>query len=131
MKLAIKGHPTRGKEVIELLEMMGGENPNCSGICSSAYYHIDDGIIKVDCIISNHHLYTLEHFEQQYPYKVGDKVLYLNGRKEWVEGEQYAADESYILTASDVCDGRTHSNSCTSIAAPAEADRHSRNHAAR
>lgn len=25
-KLAIKGHPTRGKEVIELLEMMGGIN---------------------------------------------------------------------------------------------------------
>lgn len=25
-KLAIKGHPTRGKEVIELLEMMGGNN---------------------------------------------------------------------------------------------------------
>lgn len=56
---------------------------------------------------------------------------YSETRKEWVEGEQYAADESYILTASDVCDGRTHSNSCTSIAAPAEADRHSRNHAAR
>ena len=26
MKLAIKGHPERGKEVIELLEMMGGVN---------------------------------------------------------------------------------------------------------
>lgn len=86
MKLAIKGHPKRGKEVIELLEMLGGKNPNCTGICSSAYYHIDDGLIKVDCIISNHCLYTLEQFEQQYPYKVGDKVLYLNGRKEWVEG---------------------------------------------
>lgn len=24
-KLAIKGHPTRGKEVIKLLEMMGGK----------------------------------------------------------------------------------------------------------
>lgn len=24
MKLAIQGHPTRGKEVIKLLEMMGG-----------------------------------------------------------------------------------------------------------
>ena len=31
-------------------------------------------------------MYTLTHFEQQYPYKVGDKVLYLNGRKEWLEG---------------------------------------------
>lgn len=24
--LAIKGHPTRGKEVIEILEMLGGKN---------------------------------------------------------------------------------------------------------
>lgn len=83
---AIAGHPTRGKEVIKLLELMGGENRGCTGICSSAYYHIDDEIIKVDCIVSNHCLYTLEQFEQMYPYKVGEKVLYLNGRKEWVEG---------------------------------------------
>ncbi len=86
MKLAIKGHPTRGKEVIELLEMMGGETNGCAGICSSAYYHIDNGLIKVNCIMSNHYLYTLEQFEQMYPYKVGEKVLYLNGRKGWVEG---------------------------------------------
>lgn len=25
-KLAIKGHPTRGKEIIEILEMLGGIN---------------------------------------------------------------------------------------------------------
>lgn len=84
MKLAIKGHPTRGKEVIELLEMLGGKNPNCTGNCSSAYYHIDDGLIKVDCIVSNHCLYTLEQFEQMYPYKVGEKVLYKYGNT-WVE----------------------------------------------
>lgn len=86
MKLAIKGHPARGKEVIELLEMMGGENCGCEGICSSAYYHIDNGIIKVDCIVSNHCLYTLEQFEQMYPYKVGEKVLYHSGDNRWLEG---------------------------------------------
>ena len=86
MKLAIKGHAERGKEVIKLLEMLGGKNPNCDGNCLSAYYYIDNGIIKVDRIVSNHYLYTLEQFEQQYPYKLGEKVLYLNGRKEWVEG---------------------------------------------
>jgi hypothetical protein len=86
MKLAIKGHKERGKEVIELLEMLGGKNTGCLGFCSSAYYHIDNGIITSDRIVSNHYLYTLEHFEQKYPYKVGEKVLYLNGRKEWVEG---------------------------------------------
>jgi hypothetical protein len=86
MKLAIKGHPERGKEVIKLLEMLGGKNTGCLGFCSSAYYHIDNGIINSDLIVSNHCLYTLEQFEQKYPYKVGEKVLYLNGRKEWVEG---------------------------------------------
>lgn len=30
-KLAIKGHSTRGSEVIALLEMMGGKNNDCSG----------------------------------------------------------------------------------------------------
>ena len=28
MNLVIKGHTTRGKEVIELLEMLGGNNPD-------------------------------------------------------------------------------------------------------
>lgn len=86
MKLAIKGHLTRGKEVIKLLEMLGSKNPNCTGNCSSAYYHIDNGLIKVDCIISNHCLYTLEQFEQLYPYKVGEKILYHSGDNRWLEG---------------------------------------------
>ena len=31
-KLAIKGHKTRGKEIIEILKMMGGKNNNnCCG----------------------------------------------------------------------------------------------------
>lgn len=31
-RLAIRGHETRGKEVIELLEMLGGKNDNhCCG----------------------------------------------------------------------------------------------------
>lgn len=41
-KLAIKGHPTRGKEVIELLEMMGGRS-NCgvSGSIPHHYYYLN------------------------------------------------------------------------------------------
>lgn len=87
MKLAIKGHKERGKEVIKILEMMGGINKiGYFGDTLDYYYFIVDGIIcaqpKVECCC----VYTLTHFEQQYPYKVGDKVLYLNGRKEWLEG---------------------------------------------
>lgn len=86
MKLAIKGHPERGKEVIKLLEMLGGKNSGGVGNCSCAYYHINNGNIDVKCTVSNSCLYTLEQFEQEYPYKVGEKVLYLNGKNQWVEG---------------------------------------------
>lgn len=86
MKLAIKGHPTRGKEVIELLEMMGGKNNlGLFGAGVSHYYITDNNSIRnhfdTPCFD-----FTLEEFEAKYPYKVGDKVLYLNGRKEWLEG---------------------------------------------
>ena len=81
-KLAIRGHSTRGKEVIELLEMMGGKN-NCDspadnlGLC----YLIDD-----DFDICAHYfgyddyedgelnIFTLEEFLEKFPFKVGDKV---------------------------------------------------------
>ena len=40
-KLAIKGHPTRGKEVIEILEMFGGKNSNyCDGQFINSIYFI-------------------------------------------------------------------------------------------
>ena len=42
-KLAIKGHSTRGKEVIELLEMLGGKNESVTeGGYENLYYCIDD-----------------------------------------------------------------------------------------
>ena len=39
--LAIRGHSTRGKEVIELLEMMGGSDYGVSGSISHHYYYLD------------------------------------------------------------------------------------------
>jgi hypothetical protein len=81
-KLAIKGHSTRGKEVIELLEMMGGSNiHNLSGNDIHSY-HMIKGIkneIRDELrIFSNENIYyfTLEEFLEKYPYKVGDKVVY-------------------------------------------------------
>ena len=83
-KLAIKGHSTRGKEVIEILEMMGGKN-NCDnpadnlGLCylignefdiCAHYFGYDDyedGELNI---------FTLEEFLKKYPFKVGDKVVY-------------------------------------------------------
>lgn len=95
MKLAIKGHPTRGKEVIELLKMMGGKEPapgQWHGSYENNIYfikkvgYIDYEFAQDPVYQTTHKIYTLEEFEAKYPYKVGEKVLYLNGRKEWLEG---------------------------------------------
>ena len=82
MKLAIKGHRTRGKEVIQLLEMLGGVNIfNLDGTADMYCYYIDDNDHKIhlNCLPSNNEnaiVFTLEEFEKLYPYKVGDKVIF-------------------------------------------------------
>ena len=81
-KLAIKGHPTRGKEVIELLQMMGGNTFNsCMKIAYSnrVYYIGNNNAISWDYIgheeIDKYEIFTLEEFLEKYPFKVGDNVL--------------------------------------------------------
>ncbi len=79
-KLAIKGHPTRGKEVIELLEMMGGSNIyKLSGNEWCSYYFIEG--FEIELSIEEHIFgdddicfFTLEEFLEKYPFKVGDFV---------------------------------------------------------
>lgn len=77
--LAIKGHETRGKEVIEILEMLGGVNTyNLIGNKKFAYYIIDSNKeIKGGSYIFGDEDYiflTVEDFFKTYPYKVGDEV---------------------------------------------------------
>lgn len=81
-KLAIKGHPTRGKEVIELLEMMGGNTFNsCMEIAYSnrVYYIGNNNAITWDYIgpeeIDKYEIFTLEEFLEKYPFYVGAGVL--------------------------------------------------------
>ena len=80
-KLAIKGHPTRGKEVIELLEMMGGSNiHNLSGNDIYSYYIIKGFKNEIHdelYIFGNENIYyfTLEEFLEKYPFKLNDKVI--------------------------------------------------------
>ena len=76
-KLAIKGHATRGKEIIELLEMMGGKNDegySGTNTWKDEYYFLDNGYIRAydwcDGI-----KFTLEGFLMEYPFKVNDKVI--------------------------------------------------------
>ena len=77
-QLAIKGHPTRGKEVIQLLETLGGINSNnLKAISKSYFYYIKDAIINIEIAFTeDFKIYTLEEFEEKFPYKVGDKVQY-------------------------------------------------------
>lgn len=84
-KLAIKGHPTRGKEVIELLKMMGGAPQASSGFRESCCYYISEyastkyKYISWDYIgpeeIDKYEIFTLEEFLGKYPFKIGDKVI--------------------------------------------------------
>ena len=78
-KLAIKGYPTRGREVIELLEMIGGNNNfnQYGGNCDEFYYYIEnDGDIEYIEVIDNDFIkFTLDEFYKKYPFKVGDRVL--------------------------------------------------------
>lgn len=77
-QLAIKGHPTRGKEVIEILEMLGANNKeNYIGNDPDALYIINDSDNNIDLGYGydNRAVFKLEEFLEKYPYKVGDKVI--------------------------------------------------------
>lgn len=86
-KLAIKGHPTRGKEVIELLEMMGGVNwmGSLGNTVNRIYYISESKSISFDDIslklIDEYEIFTLEEFLKKYPIKIGEEVTDLKTDK--------------------------------------------------
>ncbi len=75
--LSIKGHPTRGKEVIDLLETLGANRLGYKDTFVGFYYYVECGAI---CSSNEYPTYatifTLEEFLEKYPYKVGDEVEY-------------------------------------------------------
>ena len=76
-KLAIKGHPTKEKEVIEILKMLGGVNKY--GILATneklLYLIRDYDNYIIGTYPSNTFVvFTLEEFLEKFPYKVGDKA---------------------------------------------------------
>lgn len=77
-KLAIKGHKERGNEVIALLEMLGGKNrvELFGDQDSDSYWMACDDTIHCGYVKSGSGfmILTLEQFEKEFPYKVGDKV---------------------------------------------------------
>ena len=79
MKIAIQGHPTRGKEVIQILESLGGINKEGLTGTYETFYYIDDKNEIGDDHKKNfpptYKLYNLEEFEKEFPFKIGDKVI--------------------------------------------------------
>ena len=80
-QLAIKGHATRGGEVIKVLLSLGGKNPNCNvGKYINHIYYINyNGYIEATSNtlkMLDFTVLTLEEVEALMPYKIGDKVLY-------------------------------------------------------
>ena len=110
--LAIRGHATRGKEVIEILEMFGGKNKsqlNGSGPLISYYIDNDEIVYARTFYIEDSIGFlnlSLEEFLEKFPYKVGDKVkiidyehslevVGLRWNNDAVEYEVYTNDYGY------------------------------------
>ncbi len=95
-KLAIKGHATRGSEVIELLEMLGGKNENeYVGDSVSFSYFIDNGEIDLNTNVFEN-AFTLEEFLEKFPYKVGDKVI-IKGLPDYPKEIKYMMWDNQVL----------------------------------
>ena len=76
MKVAIQGHPFRGKEVIQILKDLGGKNKWFHrGINEDCFYELHDDCIWCATTRSEYFkYYTLEEFEKEFPFKIGDEV---------------------------------------------------------
>lgn len=83
-KLVFKGHKTRGEELCKLLEYLGGVDSGYSCRCVTCFYYINregyiEGSNTIPSYMTNKLITTLEEFESKYPYKIGDKVVDMNG----------------------------------------------------
>ena len=84
MKIAIQANPNRGKEIISLLETLGGTKTTLSGDGELYTYYIDDNnVIRYNDAPKNYKVYTLEEFEKEFPFKIGDKVVALADNKSY------------------------------------------------
>ena len=124
VKIAIKANPERGSEIIKLLESLGGNNIRKwkGNGTRDVYYIKKDGTIAFDLAPIDYKIYSLEEFEKEFPFKVGDlcvyhspisrdivvrvlgfflekdKIMYEVGHRDATEGHSYIYRERYELT---------------------------------
>ncbi len=117
MNIAIKGHPTRGRGVIQLLEILGGRRTEViNANDEDFYYYIDkfaDNGIYCTALNGDYAPFTLEEFEEKFPYKVGDVVVnhkYGKGditQMRWIDDEIvyeiYFEDYMAYCKANELC----------------------------
>ena len=115
--LVLKGHATRGKEVINLLEMLGANRLGYKDTFIGFYYYIECGAIcSSDEYPTYSTIFTLEEFEEKYPYKVGDKVLSYNKwvgvieSMEWCNSLNevlYMTEDAHVISTEDIIETKT------------------------
>lgn len=102
--LAIKGHASRGKEIIGFLRMLGANNTyQLSGDEDYAYYVIERGEIRVGDIIFGNEpyvIFTLEEFLEKFPYKVGAKVSAFGNKWTVIDAVWDGSIEEVVYTIS-------------------------------
>ena len=112
MKIAIQGHPTRGKEVIQILESLGGKSRgDLTGRRCSQYYFINsngDIDLHYRSNLFTYKLYTLEEFEKEFPFKIGDKVIHKEFN-DFFEVISFNPGSSYPYKIKGVCEFSTKS----------------------
>jgi hypothetical protein len=116
--LAIKGHQTRGNEIIEIFEALGGVNTdNNEGDWEIMYYLLEDMPIMVHSkrVVSTYKsieihsgfalknqkekyaFFTLEEFLEKFPYKIGDKVTLCRDKSIWeISGFKWDSEVNII-----------------------------------
>lgn len=104
-KKAIQGHPTRGEEIIQLLESFGGKNRwHFKGTDNHRAFYIDKGgdiyCFPLDTYTGHRTIYTLECFKKLFPFKIGDKIT--NGCEEYliIDMDLSACDLNYKVRTS-------------------------------
>ena len=117
MKIAIQGHPTRGKDVLQILKMLGATSYDSLSTFghSEWYWYINDKM-EIKCDLKNNmcgfKFYTVEEFEKKFPFKVGDKVIHKEFN-DFFEVISFNPESSYPYEIKGVCKFNTKSHVLT------------------